>query len=112
MPRSWAARKAQLANATPISRLELLKRMCDLPFPIGRSGAQVTPLLPGSVVVPAQAWPGTVARGLARMLRKPRLIVILADIGHVHPCVAHLVDCSVAPSHPLIRIRVPLMRGR
>src|SRR5579862_5392589 len=43
---------------------------------------------------------------LRLVLCGPFLIVVVADVGDVHPSVRHLVDGSVAPSYPLIRIRV------
>ena len=40
------------------------------------------------------------------MLRDPFRVVLVADVGDVHPRVRHLVHRAVAVSHPLIRVGI------
>ena len=41
----------------------------------------------------------------------PGVVILVADISHVHPGVAHFVDGPIAKSHPLIRIGIVGVRG-
>src|SRR5438034_7152412 len=54
-------------------------------------------------------------RGLRRLrltLRLQRLVLLVVEVRDVHPGVRHFVDRAVAEAHPLIRIRVVLIRLR
>src|ERR1700722_3890673 len=53
---------------------------------------------------------GNSTRGvLGLMRRSPSLVVFAANIGYVHPCVAHLVNRAIAISAPLIRVGIPFV---
>src|SRR5579863_3869083 len=46
------------------------------------------------------------------MLRGPILIILVGDVGDVHPGVGHLIDCAIAPADPLIGIGIVFIRRR
>ncbi len=54
----------------------------------------------------------SVAGRLRRALLKELFVFLVGEIHAVHPGVRHLVDCAIAVTHPLVRIRVVLVRLR
>src|ERR1700693_1192485 len=51
-------------------------------------------------------------RGALRlMLGGPCLVIFVADVGDVYPGVRHLIHCAIAPSDPLVWIRIVAISG-
>src|SRR5580658_6532669 len=77
----------------------------------------------GAVVTGSRSWSilpvlrltaaGRCSASRLRLVRfGPGLVVLVADVGDVHPRVTHLVDRAIAKANPLVRIRVELVGGR
>src|SRR6516164_5808638 len=73
------------------------ERWCAPPGPY--DGCAVLPLL--LLLLGCQG--GLLVRG------RPDLIILVRDIGDVHPDVSHFVHGSTTPAHPLFGVRVVLV---
>jgi len=38
--------------------------------------------------------------------RRPGVVVLVTDVGHIHPGVSHFINCAITIPHPLVRIGI------
>src|SRR5262245_9978207 len=83
------------------------------PMPSTSEPASATPVAT-RITFEVTALPrrGRCHRLLGLALLDLHLVILVAQIGDVHPCVRHLIDGPVAPANPLTRIRIGFVARR